>query len=258
MSDNDLATKNHWAERWSSQEAQIEFDPQKAFFRDIHALFERNLPKGKDVRCLEIGCYPGTYLWYFNKYFQHQVAGIEYVKECVEQCSDLMKSKGIEADVEHADLFTYEPPADDDKKWDVVCSFGFVEHFNDVGPCIQKHMDLLKPGGLLALVIPNHAGINGNILKAVDKDKYDIHNRMDYQAMEDAVLATGDAKIIEGGYYGHIGFWNAGIYPIISSKGRIPYILGRAPLYLVEEVGKYVVPNCRKFAPNAALIAQKL
>lgn len=257
MDNDNLATQDHWAERWASQEPKIEFNPERVFFRDIHSLFQRHLPKGKDVRCLEIGCYPGTYMWYFDKYFDHQVCGIEYVQECADQCSDLMRRKGINAEVEHADLFEYTAPSDDEK-WDVVCSFGFIEHFTDVAPCIEKHLELVKPGGYLALVIPNHAGINGNILKAVDREKYDIHNHMDYQAMEEAVLATEKAKILEGGYYGRVGFWNTGVYPKLASKGKIPYILGRAPLFAIEELGHYIVPNCKTFSPNAVLIAQKL
>jgi len=35
---------------------------------------------------------------------------------------------------------------------------------------------------------------------------------MDYQRMADAVIATGRAEILEGGYYGHIGFWNTCLY----------------------------------------------
>lgn len=253
---NFLATKDHWAQRWSSQDPHIEFDPEKPLFRDIHKLFQKHLPKGPNVRCLEVGCYPGTYLWYFHKYFGHHVSGLEYVGECAAQCQELMQKKNIDAEIIHGDLFSYSVP--EDKLWDVVTSFGFIEHFDDVVPSIQCHLNLLKPGGLLAIVIPNHSGLNGKIMKAVDHEKYKIHNHMDYAAMANAVKKTGQAEIIEGGYYGHIGFWNTALYSKVRKKGKFPYYAVRAPLYVIEAAGQYIMPNTQFFSPNAAIIAKKL
>ena len=257
MSDNNkLASQDHWSKRWASQKPNIEFDPEKPFFSEIHALFKRTLPSKRDLKILEVGCYPGTYLWYFDKYFDYKVAGIEYVEECVQSCKDIMGDYNIDADVVHADLFQHE--LKDDERADIVTSFGFIEHFVEVSPVIDKHLDLLKSGGHLALVIPNHAGLNGKILKAVDRDKYDLHNHMSYEDMKQAVLDTGRAEIIEGGYYGHLGFWNTALYAEAKKKGNIFYFLVRAPLYILEAIGQHLIPNGKFFAPNSALVARKI
>jgi 2-polyprenyl-3-methyl-5-hydroxy-6-metoxy-1,4-benzoquinol methylase len=39
--------------------------------------------------------------------------------------------------------------------FDVVLSGGFIEHFTDVAAIVQKHLQLLKPGGRLVVMIPN-------------------------------------------------------------------------------------------------------
>jgi 2-polyprenyl-3-methyl-5-hydroxy-6-metoxy-1,4-benzoquinol methylase len=42
-----------------------------------------------------------------------------------------------------------------------VISFGFIEHFDNPENVIQKHLDLLKPGGILIVGVPNFTGIHG-------------------------------------------------------------------------------------------------
>lgn len=39
-------------------------------------------------------------------------------------------------------------------------SYGFIEHFDDPQPIIQRHVELVKPGGTLILEVPNHRGLN--------------------------------------------------------------------------------------------------
>ncbi len=255
MDTDRLSKKEEWADEWAQADVMLEFDPNTVFFRDIHKLCQRHLPFDKTMRCLEVGCYPGTYMWYFNKYFGYQASGIEYVDECIEPCKKFMETLGVDADVIHDDFFEYEP---NDELWDVVVSFGFIEHFHDTQAVIQRHLDMVKPGGYLVLVIPNHAGLNGQIMKIMDEEKYEIHNLMPYKQMEAALNKTKQAKILEGGYYGHIGFWNACLYPAIQKWPKLPYLMVQKPLALLERLGAYIVPNTPYLSPNSALIAKKL
>ena len=134
-------------------------------------MFQKHLPPQPGVRFLEVGCYPGRYLWYFHKYFGYRVDGIEYLKGCASRCGDFMKERNVPANIFHADLFTFT--VDDPKeRWDVVAGFGFVEHFSDTREVVERHLDLLRPGGYLALEIPNHAGLNGTVMKMVDFETY--------------------------------------------------------------------------------------
>ena len=256
MQAGEKTTVDYWEKEWSGAPPFLTFDPERPFFSDIHALLQKHLPKDSSLRCLEVGCYPGTYMWYFNHHFGYRVSGIEYVESCIGPCRENMKSLGIDAEIIHADLFSYKPK-EGQPLWDVVVSFGFIEHFDDSRAVIDRHLDLLKPGGILVLVIPNHAGLNGRILKSIDREKYDIHNQMSYERMEAALRETGRAAIIEGGYYGHIGFWNTAVYSKAMAMGKLAYFCARAPLYVVEQVGRYIVPNGKFFAPNSALVARK-
>jgi len=227
------------------------FNPERPFFRDIHRLLKRHLRTDTAIRFLEVGCYPGTYLWYFNKYFGYHVEGIEYLEDCARRCAEHMRELKTPATVRHGDLFS------ETGQWDVVCSVGLVEHFNDVRAVIDRHLDLVRSGGWLVLIIPNHAGINGAVLKMIDRKKYDIHNHMAYETMEAAVSESGRAEIIEGGYYGRIGFWSSGLYEKVKPMGKLLYFLVRAALDVIERAAQYVMPNTKLFAPHCALIARK-
>lgn len=252
-----LSTRDQWSDRWSERSIQeLSFNPHEPAFSDIHRFFSDALPKNKNFRFLEVGSFPGRYLWYFQNFFDYQVSGLEYVEWCCEKSRQLLENSGVTGQIIHGDLFKYQP---DDKTslWDVVASFGFIEHFSDTTHVIQKHLDLLKPGGYLVLVIPNHQGIYGDIMKFADYEKYKTHNRMSYEDMCKGLENTSQAKVLAGGYLGRLGFWNTGIYARLRSKGKLVYTTARTPLWALERLGK-VLPNSASLSPSAALIAQKL
>jgi SAM-dependent methyltransferase len=154
----------------------------------------------------------------------------------------------------HADIFSYAPG---DRRWDVVGSFGLVEHFDDPAQVIRRHLELLVPGGYLVLAIPNHAGINGQILDRVDRHKSSLHNHMSYEDLERSVRSAGSVEILEGGYFGHFGFWNTGIYGKLNAIHRGLYLGARLALSPLERLGA-LLPDTKRFSPNSALIARKV
>lgn len=248
-----LSQEEDWEKIWEEGPPMLIFDPGKPFFSDIHQLLKRHLPHDPSLRCLEVGCYPGTYLWYFHTHFGYRPSGLEYVEKFAKKCRRHMRELGLEAEIHHADLFSFEKK----EEWDVVFSVGFIEHFTDTKDVVKRHVDLLKPGGYLVLIIPNHSGLNGKIFKMIDEEKYNIHNHMNYADMKQSVEATGAASIIAGGYCGHLGFWNTDLYPWLQKKGRIASFIGRIVFYSIEYLAKYTMPDTAYFSPNCILIARK-
>lgn len=254
---NKLSSPEHWSNRWQKICINsLEFNPQRLNFKDLHHLFMKTLPRDQKLSFLEIGCYPGSYMWYFNKFFGYKVSGIEYIEWCCQEAQKLLYSSGVKGEVIHGDIFTYKFMSSQ-RLWDVVASFGFLEHFNNTVDVVQKHLDLVKPGGFLVLVIPNHQGVYGDILRIVSPEKYKIHNRMTYEDMLDAINIIGNVEFLQGGYYGHIGFWNSSIYAYVRAKGRFPYLLVRSPLWLLEQIGQ-IFPNTAYLSPNAAIVVKKV
>jgi len=250
-----LSEEREWSERWEERggAARIEFDPRSIMYRDLDDLFKRHLPKSNTMRVLEIGAYPGSKLWYFHKTFGYQPDGLEYVDWCCPKGEELMRGVGIDAKFICADLFEYEPPKE---KWDVVASFGFIEHFDDTANVIARHAALIKAGGYLVITLPNHSGFNGSLLKRIDRALYNIHNQMDYKRLLKGIADSGaDLEILEGGYFGRVGFWNIGLYRNLKKRLGRAYPLARAPLWGLERLGR-VAPNSKFLSPYITVIAR--
>lgn len=250
-----LSTEEYWARMWAKFTTRsLAFNPNKRPFRDQHALASRWLPESEDMTCLEVGCFPGRLMWYFNHYYGYQVSGLEYVARLCGPTRDMLARSGVEAEVFQEDFFSFAPA--DGRQWDVVASFGFIEHFSDTHDVIRRHVALVKPGGYLFISIPNHAGILGRILKAIDPKNYATHNRMTYEDMRHGVEAQGSMEVLDGGYCGHLGFWNLGLYSRLVSRSWLLWTGVRAALSLIECPAR-LLPDSMSISANAAIVARK-
>jgi hypothetical protein len=110
---------------------------------------------------------------------------------------------------------------------------------------------------LVAITIPNHAGMNGRVLRTVSPELYAIHNHMNWADLRQGLESTGRVEILEGGYYGRLGFWGTAVYRKAPRLGRLPYLAVRAPLWAIEHAGRFL-PNSATFSPNIAVIARRL
>jgi len=232
----------------------LAFNPKRRPFRDQHALAMQWLPKSRDMTFLEIGCYPGRFMWYFNRTYGYRVSGLEYVEDLCEPTREQLARSGVEAEVIHGDLFSFAPAGG--RQWDVVASLGFIEHFSDVSDVVRRHVDLVKPGGYLFMSIPNHAGINGRVLKCIDPKNFATHNLMTYEDMLAAVRARASMEVLGGGYCGHLGFWNIGLYSKLAARSRLLCAGVRAALSLVELPAR-CLPDSKGLSANAAIVARK-
>lgn len=254
-----LSTKTQWEERWKNGgKSKLAFDPCQPLFRDTNRILQRLVPKSDKGKFLEVGAYPGKYLWYFYKYFGYEPWGVEYVESCASRAQDMLDSHKVPAKIIADDFFNINPGDHSiDGGWDLVASFGFVEHFENPTIAVSKHLEVAKPGGLVVISVPNHAGWNGSIMRVVDKEKWSQHNCMALSDLVSAFDNAGNNKILFAGYVGHIGFWNVCVYENAKRKMGKWYPVLRAPLWIVEKIGRLIVPNNAKSSPEMILIARK-
>jgi SAM-dependent methyltransferase len=159
--------------------------------------------QGKSI--LEIGCFPGRYLFHFGKH-QYELNGIDITDEMDGQFSQWLRGKGFTVgDIEKADVFKYQPP----KKYDIVASFGFIEHFSNFTDLIKQQISWTKPGGFTIISVPDFANpVQGFFHKLADKELLSIHNlkAMDLKAWKEALKGTNTEIIFEG-HFGGYAFW---------------------------------------------------
>lgn len=140
-------------ERWNRNVSSRRVDDVQ--FSDI---FKKYMKDMKIKSCLEIGSLPGRFLTYLSNFFNCPAEGVDYIPGSKKITEETLKKSGVDNfKIYEEDFFTWNPR----KKYDLVSSFGFVEHFegrtND--DVIQKHINLLNKEGYLVLEVPNLRGI---------------------------------------------------------------------------------------------------
>ncbi len=244
------------AHTFNDQEASgLPFSPDGPEFGDVHRAISACVGEGRGRRALEIGCFPGRYLWYFNRVLGFSVGGIEYRPAAAARARGMLKAIGVDADVRSVDLFD-EAGRRALGRWDVVSSFGFVEHFTDVDEVCRLHWELVAPGGTLVIVVPNHSGIYGWLMERLDPEAAPLHNRMDWPVLRDAVSALPGSTLLRGGYVCRFGLSATNVYARAARLGRLAYVGVRAPFWAAERLGQ-LVPNSARFSPYIAVVARK-
>jgi len=159
--------------------------------RQWHAWFARAFAgidtQGK--RLLEIGAARSEWLPYFAQQFGFIVTGLDYSELGVEQCRQVLTNEGVRGDVVLGDFRT--PPSELVGAFDVVTSFGVIEHFEDTSQAIRQAACMVKPGGLLISVVPNMTGMVGWLQRALNRPVYDIHVALNRERLLAAHQAAG-------------------------------------------------------------------
>ncbi len=144
------------------------------------------------LKIFEIGCAPGTQLIRFNKTFAYQPYGIDYSLEGLAATKKLFNTHHIDqGSLIHGDFLTADLGENYAAYFDIVTSRGFIEHFDDPHPVIEKHFSLLKTGGKLIIVIPNKKGINYLLHWCFNRKTLPFHNLKIMDKTQFKALFTG-------------------------------------------------------------------
>jgi SAM-dependent methyltransferase len=177
----------------------LAYHESSVLFKD---LFDRFLPHGGD--CLEIGCYPGSYLIYLGKRFGYTLHGIDATPHVTALPAFFASKEVRTGEIIHGDFLAFRPR----RTYDVVASFGFVEHFYDLELVLRKHAELVAPGGTLVVSCPNFRRVQWLLHRALDYRNLKRHvlASMDLRRWRD-ILDRAGLDVIWDGYYRTIDFW---------------------------------------------------
>ena len=172
-----------------------------SFFSDI---FDKYLASNPNKTVLEIGCADSSFLCYLAKKFGYQAHGIDY-SDAITKTAELFKFNNLPEPVLHkADLFSWQS----DRKYDLVCSFGFIEHFDDINKVVAQHANLIAPNGKLIITLPHFAHGQYFLHWLIDRDNLKRHNTkiMNLNSIKKAIQNNG-LRIEHLSYYKTFGFW---------------------------------------------------
>lgn len=192
--------QEHWDASWE------EVQPQRAPQNDIiRKYIEKYIPKASPKKnAIEIGCYPGRYLSVLAE-LGYEVNGIDLTPKLRLLAKWFQESGYKVGSFWREDFLKFRAK----KKYDVVVSFGFLEHFIDWKGVLRKHCRLVKEGGLIFIAVPNFIGRFQNYFhRKFDLNNYKRHNipSMDLKSWE-AVFENENFSILYSGYFGNFCFW---------------------------------------------------
>lgn len=181
---------------------------------DDYLLWRVVLPDYLPASCaglsvIEIGSAPGDFLVRFAATFHAEPYGVEYTAHGAERNRRNFSANGLApANVIEADFFSDDFLEANKERFDIVVSRGFIEHFDDPGAVVARHVSLLRPGGLLLVMIPNLRGIYYWWTRAFNPEQLPLHN-LDIMTAASFGKLFGDLPLERSrcGYFGTFSFW---------------------------------------------------
>jgi len=256
---NALTRPEYWERGYVARDEPVEY---RFGWRDYvnHLLAKKIEGLGLDgKRVLEIGAGDSPWLPYLaNKYPGGRFAGLDYSQA---GCERLAKRAAAVCgpstiQVYHQDLF--DPESALHRRFDLVLSFGVVEHFADLSHVLAAKRRYLQDDGMMFTVIPNMAGVIGRLTKRFDRAVYDMHNPHDWESFLDGHHRAG-MTVIAGGYLGSSNFG------VLSSCVKEPRGLAWHAYVLLTRLSKAVwflesrfgdLPASRTFSPYIVALSR--
>lgn len=167
-----LTEAEFWDNYWQNCKLPSTIDKRFSFDRCLATALQQNL-NCTNGRVLEIGCAPGKWLAFMAKTFGLDPAGIEYSMAGMLATKRNFMLLSLNADeIINADFFELAPR----DEYDVVMSFGFIEHFDNPEDVVARHLKWVKPGGKLVLGVPNFNGVYKPLQRILKNEILDKHN----------------------------------------------------------------------------------
>lgn len=268
-----LTTKHYWEQGHgggSEELAEVPFEPDPRWWKRppgaytgmiMKHFLSRHLPRGEHLRFLEVGAAPGRNAVQFHRDFGYQPHGVEYTDSGVRLLRATFEANGFPAaNAFHADFFSPQFLAAHKGAFDVVGSFGFLEHFGDPKQVVRNHAELLRPGGHLVISVPNFRYVNYYLKAFFNRDFIPTHNLelMDLDNFR-ACFDMPELEVISSGPIGSYRFpepshtepWKRVVEKVM---GKMQLVLNAL---LMSTVGERA-PESRYFSSQLICIARKV
>jgi 2-polyprenyl-3-methyl-5-hydroxy-6-metoxy-1,4-benzoquinol methylase len=195
-----LTSQSHWQATWEGAQATRGFE----LFDDV----AKHLPATPGLSFFEVGCAPGGILGEFCARLNYEAHGIDYATD-PRRIEDFLRGESVRVGQIHkADFLKWQP----ERQYDIVASFGFIEHFEDANAVVDRHFELARPGGFVVITMPNFARGQKVLHWLYDRENLRLHNTkiMNLSFLTSAAQRN-NARLIEARYAGgQYAFWLGG------------------------------------------------
>lgn len=226
------STQDYWDENWRRAGDGLAAHKDESFFwRRLNAVFRQafaGLPP--DATLIELGAGASEWLPRLHRDFAVQVSGLDYSEPGCVRASQILAQSGITGEIHHGDMF--DPPAALLEQFDVVCSFGLVEHFADTAAAIHACSRFCKPGGVIFTLIPNMTGVNGFFYKLLNRAVFETHVPLKLEHLQQAHAKAGLVPVVSS--------YLLGLPGILDPNRQEPVLWRRLFRFVVSRMSQFV------------------
>lgn len=235
-------------EYWINSYGQPRFEYSKN--HDISKLLLKYLPKNAQGRCIEIGSFPGSYLAVVGT-MGYELNGIDFHPLNISALPDWLLDQGFKTGhFSNEDFFAIKGY----NNFDVVMSFGFIEHFKNYKEVILNHTTFVKNGGYLIITTPNFRGWIQYLLHSIfDKKNLQRHNIQSMNPFKwKNILEENGFEILYHGYFGNFWFWA----DLGDERGRFNKFALKQTMRIVKVLRKILFFNSVSFSAYCGIVAR--
>lgn len=218
-----LSNKGMWDRFHTSKLKNIYPNPRlnyKVYERE--RIFKMFLPHNIG-NLIEIGCGSSVWLPYFkNK--GYGIYGIDYSEEGCIKADTILKKNNLSGNIFCQDIRNIDPQFYN--KFDVMISFGLIEHYESPQEIISIFKKLLKDNGTMIIFIPNKNSIAGRITKYINPKFHKTHKIL---TIEEFREFHDDMAII---YSGFIRFMDFSMINLQRVPKKISTLIGVSITFL--------------------------
>jgi len=215
----------------------------------VRRWLQQFVPRGSGA-CLELGCFPGRYLAVLGE-LGYELHGIDLTPRAETELATWLGSCGFRVgEIKRADIWCHDPQ----RTYELVCSFGLIEHFVEWPQLLARHSRLVQNKGYLVVSTPNFRGLIQRMLHVtLDLENYRRHNIAAMLPRNwGRLVRESGFRIIDCGWFGGFDFWADRQPRNIFQKATLKIILRSLPWL------KGLPAKVPAYAPYCGLVAQKV
>jgi 2-polyprenyl-3-methyl-5-hydroxy-6-metoxy-1,4-benzoquinol methylase len=178
-----LSSRDYWDEILLQAELPRISTPRSYHQRITMNFVHDFIGRGNYKTFFEVGCGSSGWLPYFAKKYDLCVSGIDYSEPGCLLAEKNLAMLGIPyGEIICKDIF--EPNCTNGKRYDIVFSYGVIEHFHDPGKLVSIFSEFLNPGGIMISLVPNLNGLMGTLSRFFVKDIFEMHRVIDSNELQ--------------------------------------------------------------------------
>jgi 2-polyprenyl-3-methyl-5-hydroxy-6-metoxy-1,4-benzoquinol methylase len=210
--DSKLSSQSYWDDVLKSARLPRVNSPKSYLYRVTMKFVDPILTSKKYKTFFEVGCGSSGWLPYFAKKYGYTVSGLDYSEIGCQLAEKNLELLGINHDrILCRDFFAPDPT--DGKKFDVVFSYGVIEHFTNPEEIVGIFNRFLNDDGVMITLVPNFTGLNARITKTLMPEVYNIHRKITKEQLA-SYHVSNNLTVLKNEYAGIFSF---GVMPLIKS-----------------------------------------